>query len=74
MKMMPVIMTTMTLALGACDGAQQNDEAASADDSAQHRHLLDAAQQPLERAREAEDVSAARKSQIEEELKAAGDQ
>ncbi len=73
MKMTSVAMATLVLALGACGGAPESDEA-SADDAAEHRHLLDAARQPLERARQVEDITALRKEQLNQELETAGDQ
>lgn len=75
MRTLPVIMVAMALALGACGGAQESEgESEAPAEAAQNRHLLEAARQPLERARQAEEVSAARKGQLDDEIQAAGDQ
>ena len=63
-------------ALAACAGPDPGEVGAADEDEASgdHQHLLEAARQPLDRARQAQDISAARKSQLDQELEAAGDQ
>ena len=56
--------------LGACGG----NEPAPAADAVDNRELLEAAQAPLERAREVEDLSAARRAELDAAIEQAGDQ
>jgi hypothetical protein len=57
------------IALGGCGGSDQPDGAAVA--APQERHLLEAVEQPLDRAREVEDISGARKGELDREIEAA---
>lgn len=62
----------LMLLLGGCGSA--DDAGTAGDDTGEdHRHLLDAAREPLDKARQVEDISASRKDRIDAELEAAGD-
>lgn len=65
-------MVAAALALGGCGGKNSETEKATepAADTSQDRALLNAAQEPLDRAHEVEDIAAGRKGQLDEEIKA----
>ncbi len=71
MRILKYVVTLAMLGLCACGGADPGQEAAADAEAGQNRVLLDAAQAPLNRAREAEDISAERKSQLDEEINGA---
>ena len=75
MKNWPAAIIVITV-LAGCGGPDPGDVSAADEDEASgdHQHLLDAARQPLDRARQVEDASATRKSQLDQELDAAGAQ
>ena len=54
----------VALALPGCGGKAPEEQAGD-------QALLDAAQEPLEKAREVEDISAGRKAQLDEEIEQA---
>ena len=60
------------LALGGCGGAGTENKTTPepAADSSQNRELLNAVQEPLDRAHAAEDIAAGRKGQLDEDIKA----
>jgi hypothetical protein len=63
----------LILALGAC-AADEPDEAAATDAAgSRNRALLDAAQQPLDRARAVEDVAAGRREDLDRQIDTSAD-
>ena len=62
MKTVPLLALAMALALPGCGGGRVPEEQAG------DHALLDAAREPLEKAREVEDISAGRKGQLDDEI------
>ena len=64
-------MVAAALALGGCGGAGPENEKAPEPtaDSSQDRALLNAVQEPLDRAHGVEDIAAGRKGQLDEDIK-----
>jgi hypothetical protein len=63
-----IAIITVALALGACAGGDP-DEAPEVDaESSRDRALLDAAQQPLDRARGVQDIAAGRKGDLDAQI------
>lgn len=69
MKSLQCVMAVAVLGLCGCGGADPGQEPEA--DAERNRALLDAAEQPLMRAREVEHISAARKGQLDEEIEGA---
>ena len=64
-------MAIIALAFGGCDGAV-SDKGPEPDAGVAHdRALLDAVQQPLERAHGVDDIAAGRKGELDQEIDAA---
>ena len=71
----PIAMTA--LALGGCGGAESDKTpepaTGAARDRTQDRALLNAVQQPLDRAHEVEDIAAGRKGELDKEIEQAAE-
>ncbi len=57
--------------LGGCSGEDSGGSTEPADAAGQNRELLNAVKQPLDRAHEVEDISAARKGELDREIESA---
>jgi hypothetical protein len=65
MKLTQIPILAAALAMCACGAPQGDTGPNKADESAANRALLDAAEQPLERARAVEDIAAGRKAELD---------
>ena len=67
-RVIAIALGTVALVLGACTQDQPEE---TEDPASGNRVLLDAAQQPLDRARAVEDIAAGRKGDLDQQMEAA---
>ena len=71
MKRTVAMIGVAALLLSACDGAGKETGQNAEQEPTENRALLDAAQRPLERAHEVEDIGAGRKGDLDEQIESA---